>query len=99
MAIISLRVPESREKAVGRVAGREGFDRSTAFRRLILVGLERYVADLFRDGEISLRQAAEWLDVPLREAMDRLERAGVAGNVGVDEVRAALADLGELEGP
>jgi len=35
----------------------------------------------------------------LREAMDRLERAGVAGNVGVDEVRAALADLGELEGP
>jgi len=89
MAVIPLRMSGALEEAVGRVAAREGLDRSTTLRRLIAAGLTRYVADLFREGELTLREAADWLAVPLREAMDRLEQA---------EVRAAVADLGTWEG-
>ena len=93
MDVIPVRVPEALERAVRRVAEREGVDRSAAVRRLVASGLDRYVSTLFRQGDVSLREAAEWLGVPLREAMDRLERTDAAGNLTREDVRAALDSL------
>jgi hypothetical protein len=93
VGVIPLRVPEPMERAVARVAQREGLDRSAALRRLLASGLERYVGTLYRNGDISLREAADWLALPLREAMDRLEKVGAAGNLALEEVRATLDDV------
>ncbi len=93
MGVIPVRLPEALERAVDRVAAQDGLDRSTALRRLLNIGLDHYVAQRYAAGEISLREAADWLGVTLRETMDRLEAAGVTGNLTVGEVRAALSDL------
>ncbi len=93
MGVIPVRLPEALERAVDRVAAQDGLDRSTALRRLLSLGLDHYVAQRYAVGEVSLREAAEWLGVTLREAMDRLEAAGAAGNLTLDEVKAALTDL------
>jgi predicted HTH domain antitoxin len=93
VGVIPVRLPEALERAVDRVAAQDGLDRSTALRRLLSLGLDHYVAQRYAVGEVSLREAAEWLGVTLREAMDRLEAAGAAGNLTLDEVKAALTDL------
>ncbi len=93
MGVIPVRLPEALERAVDRVAAQDGLDRSTALRRLLSLGLDHYVAQRYAVGEVSLREAAEWLGVTLREAMDRLEATGAAGNLTLDEVKAALTDL------
>jgi len=94
--VVPVRLPESIAAAVKRVAEREGLDRSTALRRIVSVGLDRYVAQLFAVGQISLREAAEWLDVPVRVAMDRLADAGAGGNVTWEDARAALDLVNEV---
>lgn len=93
MEVVPLRLPESLVKAIDRAAQREGLDRSAVLRRIVAAGLDRYVAELYAAGRISLREAADWLGVPVRVAMERLADAGAAGNVSWEDVRAALDAL------
>ncbi len=96
MEAVPVRLPTSLATAIKQISEREGFDRSTTLRRLVAAGLERYVAELYRRGEISLREAAQWLDVPVRVALDRLAEAGAAGNLTMGDVRASLDLLRDL---
>lgn len=90
MEVVPVRLPDPLLKAIERVAEREGLDRSTVLRRIVTSGLDRYVADLYTDGKISLREAVDWLGVPVRVAMERLAEAGVRGKITSDDARAAL---------
>lgn len=99
MEVVPLRLPKSLVKAIDRAAQREGLDRSAVLRRIVAAGLDRYVAGLYAAGRISLREAADWLGVPVRVAMERLADAGAAGNVAWEDVRAALDALGPLPPP
>jgi hypothetical protein len=97
MEVLPVRLPESLAEAVAWVARRESVDRSTALRKLLASGLDRYVADAYARGEISLREAAGWLGLSVREALDRLADLGVPSNASAESVRAALDALRELE--
>jgi hypothetical protein len=86
----AVRLPDPLVQGVEMIQRREGLDASTATRKLLKMGLERYVAQLYREGEVTLREAAELLELPLREAMDRFSALGVPGNITIDQSLRAM---------
>jgi len=57
-------------------------------KRIINLGIQDYVADLYKDGEISIRDAAEILQLNFRQTFKILEKK-VGGNVEEEqEIRA-----------
>lgn len=92
MEVVPVRLPEDLLSQVERVAKWEHVERSVALRKLLAEGIDRYVAGQYRLGRLSLREAAEWLGVPLRVALERLVDAGAAGNVAWDQARSALSN-------
>jgi predicted HTH domain antitoxin len=86
----SLRIPEALLKAVRYVARRERLDESTATRQLIALGAIEYAVRLYRDGKVTLREAAELADTTVREMIEILLDHGVKGNVTASQERKAI---------
>lgn len=84
------RIPEKLLKVIRFRANKEGLDESTVMRQLLHLGAKQYVSQLYKDGELSLREAAELLGVPLRETLEILWEEGVKGNVLVSTQLKAL---------
>ncbi len=98
MEVLPVRLPPETVERIERVARAEHIDRSAALRKIVAHGLEKYVAERYGRGELTLREAADWLCVPLREALERLARAGAGGNVTWEQARQALLDLDRIDG-
>lgn len=96
MSVRSIRISEDIEAAIRYVAEREHAEQAQSLRKLARMGFVAYVADEYRAGEVSLRQAADLLGVSLWEALDRLAAMGAAGNASAESV---LAGLDILEAP
>ncbi|MBI3990001.1 MAG: hypothetical protein HY347_10345 [candidate division NC10 bacterium] len=58
--------------------------------------LERDLAERYRRGEVSLREAAEVLGCPPREVLELLWNLGVQGNVTAVQTLAALTTAKNL---
>jgi len=86
----SIRLPEDMLDAVKLVEKREHIEEATAIRKLIRVGFEAYVTELYRRGQISLREAAKRLKVSQIEAMDLFLLSGVKGNLDAYDVMESL---------
>ena len=96
MSVRSIRISEDIETAIRYVAEREHAEQAQSLRKLARMGFEAYVADEYRAGAVSLRQAADLLRVSLWEALDRLAALGATGNASAESV---LAGLDILEAP
>lgn len=77
-------------RGISLVEDREHIDGSAAIRKLIRTGLETYVAGLYREGALTLREAAARLDMDMVEALDRLADHGVKGNLEAADVLASI---------
>jgi len=86
----SLRIPPELLKAIRYRARRERLDESTATRQLIALGATEYAIHLYRDGKVTLNEAADIAGVTPREMIEVLWDHGVKGNVTVDQQRKAL---------
>jgi hypothetical protein len=86
----SLRLPEALLRSVRYLARRERLDESTAIRQLIALGTAEYAVRLYREGKITLNEAAELASVVPREMIEILLDHGVKGNVTVSQARKAL---------
>lgn len=86
----TVRLPEELFKIVEYRARKEKTDESMALRQLFTLGAEGYAVELFRDGKITLNEAAELAGVTLRQIVDLLQRHGVRENVRPDQQRKAL---------
>ena len=93
MTTKTLRLPDELAEAVHDVGASEHIEESTAMRKLLRLGYESYVADQYRAGRISLRQAAHRMDASLSETLDALRRLGIAGNVSADDTLESLGSL------
>ncbi|MBI2303511.1 MAG: hypothetical protein HYU86_02020 [Chloroflexi bacterium] len=94
----AVRLSDPLLRGVELLQRREALDASAATRKLLHMGLERYVAQLYREGELTLREVAALLELPLREAMNRLERLGASGNVtSAQSLRALALDPGDSD--
>ncbi len=82
----------ARNQSLNRVIDlmkRNGLDEENAMKKIIDLGIQDYVAELYRDGEISIREAAEILQLNFRQTLEILEKK-VGGNVERDQETKAL---------
>jgi len=86
----SIRISEEMLAGIELVERREKIEEATAIRKLIRVGFETYITDLYRLGRISLRQAAKRLNMNQIDTMDMFLDAGVGGNLGASDVCASM---------
>jgi len=96
MSVRSIRISDDIETAIRYVAEREHAEQAQSLRKLARMGFVAYIADEYRAGEVSLRQAADLLGVTLWDALDRLAALGATGNASAESV---LAGLDILEAP
>lgn len=89
-AVKRLRLPESLLKTIRELARRERLDEPTAIRKLIAMGATEYAFQLYRDGKVTLREAAAMAQTTLREMIEILLEHGVRGNVTIDQERKAI---------
>lgn len=90
MKTVTTRIPEEDEAALAELEAELSADRSTVLRRLIRDGLADWrrerALDQLREGDVTLRTAAELADVPY------VEMVRLAADEGID-VGYSTADL------
>ena len=84
------RIPKSLLKVIAFRVNKEGLDESTVIRQFLHLGVKQYVSRLYKEGEISLREASELLGTPTRETLEILWQEGVKGNILVSTQLKAL---------
>lgn len=94
MTTRTLRLPGDLAEAIRDVGAAEHIEESTAMRKLLSMGYHLYVAELYRAGRISLRDAARQMGLSLSETIDALRTLGIAGNVTADDTLQSLSSLG-----
>ena len=93
MKVKSMRIPEDIDQAINYVSQLEKIEKTQSLRKLARLGFEYYVAKNYRDGRISLRDAAGLLNLNLSETIDLLSEAGVKGNIRASDVIASLNSI------
>ena len=78
-------MPKELFKVIEHRARQEKIDEATAIRQLLALGAEGYAVELFRQGKVTLNEAAELAGVTVRQMIDLLQRHGVRGNVRLDQ--------------
>jgi predicted HTH domain antitoxin len=86
----SIRIPKEMAEAIAVVEKEEQIEESTAMRKLIRMGFETYVGNLYRDGRITLRRASQLLRRSHSEVIDLFMDAGIKGNLEASDVLASL---------
>ncbi|MBI3606110.1 MAG: hypothetical protein HY202_08820 [Nitrospirae bacterium] len=87
----SIRIPKEMMDAIELVEKEEKIEESIAMRKLIRIGFETYVGNLYKQGKITLREAARHLNMNPIEVMDLFLDAGIKGNLDASDVLASLA--------
>lgn len=88
-----MRIPEDIDKAIGYVARAEKIENTHSLKKLARMGFESYVAREYKARKITLREAADLLNLTLSETIDVLSDAGVKGNIQAADVMKSLQSL------
>lgn len=87
----ALRLPDNLLDAIKFAEKREKLDEPTTIRKFLRLGAEKYVADGYAHGEISLREAARVLDITTREALELFWDMGITGNLDAGKAMKAIS--------
>jgi predicted HTH domain antitoxin len=90
MKVKSIRIPEDIDRAIEYVARSEKLEKNSSLRKLTRLGFEVYVARSYDSGKITLREAAELLNLTLMETIDLLGEMGIKGNIRAKDVMDGL---------
>jgi predicted HTH domain antitoxin len=90
MKVRSLRIPEDLDQAIEYVSKVEKTEKTQSLRKLARLGFEQYIAKVYREGNITLREASDLLRLTLSETIDLLAEMGVKGNIRANDVLASL---------
>jgi predicted HTH domain antitoxin len=93
MKVRSVRIPEEIDKAIDYVARSEKLEKTSSLRKLTRMGFELYVAKSYERGKMTLREAADLLQMNMIEAIDLLSEMGVKGNIKTKDVMEGLKAL------
>jgi len=86
----TVRLPDALVKAILHRARLDNVDESTAIRQLLAMGVRDYVVKLYREGKVTLNEAADLANLTVRETIDLLLDHGVKGNVRADQQEKAI---------
>ena len=87
----ALRLPDDLLDIVKFAEKKEKLDEPTTLRKFLRLGAEKYMGELYSHGEISLREAANILDMPARDVLELFWDMGISGNVGAEETLKAIS--------
>ena len=87
----SIRMPNDLLDAITIVEREEKIAETTAIRKLIKIGYETYISDLYRAGKLSLSDISRYLGISQIEALELLANRGVKGNLDAADVMNSLA--------
>jgi len=76
-------------KGILQIMQREGLDEEGAMAMVLDLGLKDYVVELYRRGDVTIREAAIILGLNLRQTLEIMEKR-IGGNVGRAEAISAL---------
>jgi predicted HTH domain antitoxin len=93
MKVKSLRIPEDIDKAIDYVAKSEKLEKTQSLRKLTRLGFEFYAAKSYERGRLTLREAADLLNLTLSETIDILLEMGVKGNIKTKDVMESLKEI------
>ena len=96
MKVRSMRVPEDIDRAIKYVSNAEKIENTQSLRKLARLGFELYVAKNYQNGEITLREASELLNLTPSET-DLLSKMGVKGNIRSSDVLSSLNTFSPLD--
>ena len=86
----SIRITEDMLSAVELVKKEEKIEEATAMRKLMKIGFEVYLGNLYRLGKITLREAAQLLNMNQSETIDMFLDMGIKGNLDAADVLYSL---------
>lgn len=86
----SIRIPKDMMAAIELVEKEEKIEESTAMRKLIRIGFETYVGNLYKQGKVTLRESARLLKLSQIETMNLFLDAGIKGNLDASDVLVSL---------
>lgn len=86
----SIRIPKDILTAIEIVEKEEKIEESTAMRKLIRIGFETYIGNLYKYGKVTLREAARLLGINQVEAMNLFIDSGIKGNLDASDVLTSL---------
>lgn len=86
----TIRIPKDMVAAIGLVEKEEKIEESTAMRKLIRIGFETYVGNLYKNGKITLRKASRLLHMNQSEVIDLFLDAGIKGNLEASDVLVSI---------
>lgn len=87
----ALRLPDNLLDAVKFAEKKEKLDEPTTIRKFLRLGAEKYVGDSYARGDISLREAANVLDITVRETLELFWDMGITGNIDADKALKAIS--------
>ncbi|MCR4321806.1 MAG: hypothetical protein NUV74_15895 [Candidatus Brocadiaceae bacterium] len=76
--------------AIELVEKEEKIEESTAMRKLIRIGFETYIGNLYKQGKVTLREAARLLKLSQIETMNLFLDAGIKGNLDASDTLVSL---------
>jgi hypothetical protein len=76
-------------KGIQEIMEREGIDEEGAMVMILDLGLKDYVVELYRQGDVTIREAAAILGLNLRQTLEIVEKK-IGGNVGREEAIRAM---------
>ncbi|MBI9084569.1 MAG: hypothetical protein JEZ11_13300 [Desulfobacterales bacterium] len=97
MKVRSMRIPEDIDLAIQYISKVEKIESTQSLRKLARLGFESYVARKYQGDQMTLREAAGLLNMPLSETLDLLSLLGVKGNIHAGDVLASLNTFAPLD--
>lgn len=86
----SIRIPKDMMAAIELVVKEEKVEESTAMRKLMGIGFETYIGNLYKQGKVTLREASRLLKLNQIDTMNLFLDAGIKGNLDASDVLASL---------
>ena len=83
-------MPEDLLDAITIVEKEEKIEETTAIRKLIKIGYETYITDLYKAGKLTLTDISRYLDIGQIEALELLLNRGVKGNLDAADIMYSL---------
>ena len=90
MSVRSIRIDEDIKNAIKYISKKEKIEQSQSLRKLTRLGFKLYIAKLYENGEVTLREASDHLGLSLWETVDLMQDIGVKGNLRADDVLSSL---------
>jgi hypothetical protein len=93
MNVKTFRMTKEIADAMNYVAKAEKIEKSQSLRKLASLGFEAYVAHLYKNGRVSLRESAQLLKKTMADTILLMMDHGVSGNITATEVFESLENL------